>query len=772
MNLDIDKSYGVIQPDSASFRKQLENLSKLSRQSSDLHKWSEKLRFITSHPDVWREIQPVREEKTRFTGNNTTFSDNPGKAHAATTIRPGTFQSCACNEWSRRPVEPKANKLWVTHRDDAPSCPHFVAVSYCWPQPSETIKPPAGFYSLSSKLGKKKSDAPDEVIERALKFANHMQLSAIWVDQECIDQNDREDKESGIQSMDLVYENAQVSLGLMSIVAQEQKQLDFLNSERLLQAWKANAITNDDIWHFLKWIDSERWFTRAWCMQESWAAGPRMLLMFKCDSTLDKHEHQGPIENEAIVPFQGLAKILRMLIDHAQPRAERPEDVERDSQWLEQLKRKVVKTMPDNSSSSPMVIGSRNRLRCSAAEGLHALAVRENSRIADRIAILGNLCNFSTRLDTEKLENEGYSFSISAFALAFLNGDLSLMDCLPVQNQMIKGGAGALGLRRLGYSWGPPMNGTLTNLEWVPEDSNPRRLASSQLTEEGLSTFGWIFLCDLFIDVSPVQLGFQEEWARVNMATTQDDFGIQKMCFRVVWSLIKLLIHKGYLHLAQVVWSHENNLRLAIDDDTALSTSQESPILPADITKLIDPKSHDFIYRKEHIIQSEHDFLEKTSPMENIANVASSNRAWLAQTVMNTGKILCGRQINTGMMLAPTFTCTNKSGKLEITPVAEGNPHSAPSGSEDEQLVPGTTNPKSKYTSVLESEDASMKCIFTPSLQYRLDEGRSLHIWRPTHWVASRIFKGSAGDLWKAEGGEMVRGYVVPTTMFSKCVLV
>lgn len=493
--------------------------------------------------------------------------------------------------------------------------------------------------------------------------------------------------------------------------------------------------------------------------------------MVKCDSTLDKPASLGSVEGEALVPFQNLSVLVDAIVACFEMRGRPPPAIamELDSLWLDRLKRKVVKGLPGTTSS--MVIGSRNRLRCSAAEGLHSLAVRENSQVVDRIAILGNLCNFQVRQDTGKLESGGYSFSTAAFALAALNGDLSLMSCLPASRQLTKEAAMSLsvphrmGVPHLGYSWGPPLDGTLTNIEWVFEDSNPKRLAQCEFTEEGLSTFGWVFVCDLIIDVSPLQTAYKEEWERSTSSSKSD---IDKLCIRIVWSLIRLLIHKGYLHLAQVVWSGENDLRVASSDETFN--------VPMDIRELIDPKTHAFIFRNS-TMRSEQQFLDSLLPAEEtVSNIPSYDRTWLAQTVMNNGKIVCGRQVNTGISLPPAhamMSFSTENGKVDIKPGFEP-PKSNTSNVQEpqaEDLVPGTTVPKSKYLSVFQSEAAFKKCVFTPALQHAL-EGRSPHTWRPQHWIANRTFKGSAGDLWKIEGGEVIRGFVVPQGMFSRCVLV
>jgi hypothetical protein len=58
--------------------------------------------------------------------------------------------------------------------------------------------------------------APKKVLDRAIAFAEFHNIHLIWIDQECIDQDDRTVKECGIQSMDLVYEQASHAVALLT----------------------------------------------------------------------------------------------------------------------------------------------------------------------------------------------------------------------------------------------------------------------------------------------------------------------------------------------------------------------------------------------------------------------------------------------------------------------------------------------------------------------------------------------------------------------------
>ncbi|KXS98700.1 hypothetical protein AC578_1253 [Pseudocercospora eumusae] len=786
MELDIDKSFGELYTNEHDFKTQLQEISKATASTNEFHAWAKKLRFITPHPDTWGADEAVpREEKILYTNVTTSLGGGTDDRFPESEITDSSSRPCDCNLWSRTPFDKDARSLWISGRNDAPSCTHFVAISYCWPQPSEGISYPTAEYSLSYADGEKCNDAPNEVIERALKFATCVGLSAVWIDQECINQSDREDKEAGINSMDIVYENAQTSLGLLSLQITDQKFLHFLDEEQI-QGMQFNSESVHDLRRFIEWIDTERWLTRAWCMQESWSAGSKMLIMMKCDNSLKKPKKFGNVDGEVLINFETLSKILNGIVSALEKAQKQFLDFKLDQVWLDRFKRKAVKTSPKEASQD-MVIGSRTRLRCSAAEGLNFLGPRENSRIVDRIAILGNLCNFSVRLNTDKLEQLGCGFSICAYALAVLNGDLSLMHCRPLQlsplpalsEDSAPSGTALLELekmalvdreQRLGYSWGPPVLGSLIAPEWVPEETNPKRLARNELTHEGLNTYGWLYLCDVHIDVSPVRQYFLDAYEELmEKKIPLHDIRFWKFHIAFIWALVRHLIHMKYFALAQIIWNHENDL--AFTEDTTESPTEE---VPRDLGKLVDPETEHFTWPSISEPMNQHDFINKLVPKARLADRADSNRTWLVAAAM-TGKILCGRQINAGIAMPPASTMMSIStagGKLEVKPGWSPEPERQPPEIfKTDIMVPGTTNPKSMYTCIIESEAASMKCVFEPALQHPPSVAKSLHNWRPQYWIAKRVFKGSAGELWKVEGGALTRGYAQATSLWSPCLL-
>ncbi|KAK4553982.1 hypothetical protein LTR86_008823 [Recurvomyces mirabilis] len=811
MLLDTSTPFGEIHPDSSTFKEQIQRIATMTADTTEILKWPDTLRFITSHPDDRSQTDQLRPEKIHRTNQQVIFENNPGKSYPKQRLVPPTDVPCKCNSWSRHHTNPAASRLWLTGKQDAPRCLHYVAVSYCWPHLDETNTVPSGSYALYSDSGQEQNDAPDEVITRAMAFANHKDLSAVWIDQECIDQKNPDDKEAGVQSMYLVYEQAQWSVGLLSTVIRGQETMDLLDPE-YLQCHSFS--THEDLaiaLRFLQLLDGERWFKRAWCMQESWSAGQRMMLMIRHDDGLSKPAILGNMPGEVLIPFRQLAHIIKVLILLLENHSRICPSFALNETWLEHFARKTATVPQYMDENINTAMGSKTRIRCSAAQALHALAPRENRDIVDRIAILANLCDYQVRLDTRKLDSGGISFSTAAYALAVLNGDLSLMDCRPAGNDLslrwlaadMKVSQGKTAEadvpgaeERLTYSWGPPSAANIANPTWIPEGSHPRRLPTCKVTPEGLEATGYVFGGAALLEFSLVNEEHQAEWdaARILPDPVECQAALDKVHNKIVWSLIRILIRAHFSPLAQVIWTHENDFVLEVPGDT-------KPIsVPRDITQLVDPDTNAFVFRLPPAnveeteestvtatsvhVDAEADFLAALRPSSpRPVGIASVDRTWLSRTLMTTGKLHCAQQLSTGPLLPEesfmTFGDDNGSAQEEaagqqVTLRDPANPmnirpgapsylsslvsHAGQNATAPRQLV--TPSQMSRDHSTRKAYIAIFERIgpngpepfFVPTISVNTDPIKSLNTWRPTFFAARKLFR-ALGD-----GGGVIRG--------------
>lgn len=70
---------------------------------------------------------------------------------------------------------------------------------------------------------------------------------------------------------------------------------------------------------------------------------------------------------------------------------------------------------------------TRPRRVCNAAVALNYMQLRELFRVADKLAIVANLCVYTVRLNTTELEKSQQSLACCILTLALANGDFSLL---------------------------------------------------------------------------------------------------------------------------------------------------------------------------------------------------------------------------------------------------------------------------------------------------------------------------------------------------------
>ncbi|KAK5089640.1 hypothetical protein LTR24_006008 [Lithohypha guttulata] len=199
------------------------------------------------------------------------------------------------------------------------------------------------------------------------------------------------------------------------------------------------------------------------------------------------------------------------------------------------------------------------RQTCNAAQALTYLQPRMNGRVADRLAILGNLCNYPLRLDTNMVENLGYGFSICAFALSVCNGDLSLTKAENPTSGPV-----------LGFAWGPQSNFRLSELKHFEDDDD----VESILT-----------------DLETTKREVKDE----------NDLGDPALS---IWQVLKRLLREGLFDLADIIWCRTSKRYFGTERDQA----RGSPATPASLSDVLDFRTGKLIFHDSTWVRNEDDF--------------------------------------------------------------------------------------------------------------------------------------------------------------------
>jgi hypothetical protein len=345
-------------------------------------------------------------------------------------------------------------------------------------------------YHVPRKRGDRENKAPKKVLDRAIAFAAFHNIHLIWIDQECIDQDDRTDKECGIQSMDLIYEQASHAVALLTTPIKKQAHLDallkaihnesFHNTEEALNAIEVLEFLMNDDWH-----------SRAWCFQEAAAAGPEMTLLIPHDPDLVEPSNANSsmrISGEIEITLEELSHAACCIAGWTHPQADASVTSivnRKEYARIEAVSDKLLHAGPISFHEDP-----GHRYACNAAQALVLLAHRDHSRVPDALAIIANLCNYAVRRDTagldelEKCTSRVRSLAVCAYAMAIANGDLSLLFGAKLKRE--KEGK----LEKPFFSWIPDLDTTLDDLPIVEEFGGQYFLRKPQFNDEGLSLIG------------------------------------------------------------------------------------------------------------------------------------------------------------------------------------------------------------------------------------------------------------------------------------------
>jgi len=378
-------------------------------------------------------------------------------------------------------------------------CTHYLAVSYCWQRGGVASEDAADKFRIRTAEGKERlACAPTAILRRALEYAIHYDIPYIWIDQDCIEQNDREGKIAGIQSLHLVYRRAEYSVGLLRESLRSQRHIDALLAIREVQ----RTVTAPDpslpevdwvaICELLEHLATDEWFTRSWTLQE-YALAKNMRLLVKCPPDL----------NFSIV-LVGQSQVELF-----------PKDFELDGIGHQYIS--VGKLERRSFDRLLQAIGSTNarpvfhplgnfgseeeRFGTNASKALWYLRKRKNTRVQDRITIIGNLCDYALRLDIRQKDLESYSFSLTLLTLALLNGDFSLLFYEPDKSVAPK----------MSDSWLPSPSTSFDQIRGLEDLGNSTRFATSGISARGLSCKGFITYINTQIDMAKIQMLYRTE---------------------------------------------------------------------------------------------------------------------------------------------------------------------------------------------------------------------------------------------------------------------
>ncbi|KAK8021786.1 hypothetical protein PG990_006924 [Apiospora arundinis] len=619
-------------------------------------RWSRNLCFLTFDDDDGKssayaedvpssswvrqgQCQPCEDRQPAPNGHICPDHMAPGSNTGADLLMPNHscthVQARTCEDCIAFPLFPKHGKvtrfrirrLYRPNFKGIRSCNHFFAASYCWNSrgakgyaTGEDEEAKRGPYQVVEENGSRRDmRANPHTIDRLVNFARENGFRMIWIDQECIDQNNDAEKEVAIQAMDLVYFRAGICVGLMEAELEQQHLNCFLWAFEKDQS--ALALFNkrrggggaflecrsqspELLAETVSRVVNDKWNTRAWVLQEAFASSGRMVLLFpraqsvsadgwllvchelsRSELAIDLDVFQMCLRIITPVAYETMNRVLNDL------RKKEGQDLavnntrdglpEQYRPLVEQTAEEIRLTMarlrtfhPERPDDGPQSWPNQDLPRrfCNAAMSLTYLRLRGLLRACDKLAIVANLGGYAVRLNTYALDKTQTSLSLCVLVLALANGDFSLL--IPEfysaslrqpltypQGEDPEFSWVHSGVRELEHiqsmtAWKPDSRASIQNI-----------CALVDISGKGLSIPGFLWQVDDFIKLESLQVKYADPWRRLtaliksgsNTRTTASRDSIMKATTHILFELIQFLTSTGHHDAANAIWNSTAN---------------------------------------------------------------------------------------------------------------------------------------------------------------------------------------------------------------------
>jgi hypothetical protein len=245
----------------------------------------------------------------------------------------------------------------------------------------------------------------------------------VWIDQECIDQNDSVDVENHLQRMHEIYQRSRYTVVVLSTMFKHPRFIDGLFPFRKQARSIFEYLTEEppEYWEdallAIRYLTSDSWFTRTWCFQERHCAGPCYFLIPVDPEMSFGHTFASSlsVSNAQLLDFY---KHTEQLLE-----AGLLEYITDGDETIPKLA-KVIKDHYDASKSNTqqkISILTKEEIPQFYLDCFKGMEACGNSIVADRIAIFGNVCRFPWVLHSTMLRNPRYSYSTCILVLLRMN---------------------------------------------------------------------------------------------------------------------------------------------------------------------------------------------------------------------------------------------------------------------------------------------------------------------------------------------------------------
>ncbi|KAJ6261213.1 Cullin-9 [Drechslerella dactyloides] len=285
-----------------------------------------------------------------------------------------------------------------------------------------------------------------DVISRSLSFAESLGIDRVWIDKECIDQDNPDEVQVAVHAIHLIFRRAAATVALLGKHIHAPDEIPALND---LLSEKPNTQTVRDR------ILGDGWFTGAWCAQEDASSDPSKLYYlvgWKDDVDISGDlwtaAAQTPIDTgrfglrqaqtvfrEWVIPrhfvwsmsAHGMKNSHIMvnqaisMVPSSQGSFSLLDENLEESEWWRRNPSISAAGEADGQESKP------RELKMFMTSAYQILIGKRNLLVSDRLAILGNIGHYPIRINHRRVSEKRLGYAACVIATALQNGDLSLL---------------------------------------------------------------------------------------------------------------------------------------------------------------------------------------------------------------------------------------------------------------------------------------------------------------------------------------------------------
>jgi hypothetical protein len=187
----------------------------------------------------------------------------------------------------------------------------FIAVSYSFEHTPGLECDRNGRYIIvgPSEGFVRPSKVRDVLLRRILRYAKHKNVCRFWIDKECSPEEESSEKQTTMDSMDLLYRTSRHPIGLLAVILETQTEVNHLQSlmyaivggsedeyPRLNYSTTSNVSLG--IFDVLVHLHTDRWWTRARIFQEEYLSSTHMQILIRREPGLVARRRLDSVQGE------------------------------------------------------------------------------------------------------------------------------------------------------------------------------------------------------------------------------------------------------------------------------------------------------------------------------------------------------------------------------------------------------------------------------------------------------------------------------------------